>query len=307
MSTGGKGGGGGVKLRSKDVNQILQTQNKYDLDSAYRQAQLNAVNQTTPFGSISYTGQGDYNGLPTSYSVNTTLSPEQQQLYNQNVGLQGQALSTAQGALPGAAANLGSAFDLSGLGAVPGLGPQGRNELTDAIMQRMAPDIEADRARTETRLANQGIALGSEAYDTANRQLERNINDQRTSAYITGAGAEQDRALQARNQAINEQLQQRQVPLGDLSSIMGLAGLYTGQYPQQVNTPQTGINSVNANGAYGMLAGPNNTGSAGNILGPLLGAGGTAAGLYFGGGNPLGGAAGGNAGFQLGNMLSGWL
>lgn len=252
MSGGGGGKGGGSSMKSKDVRQILGQQQGYDLENAYRQAALNNTNQTTPFGTINYSptpGAALYNGMPTQYTATTSLSPEQQGLYNQSTGLQGSALGLAGRSL--SAPGLSQPFDLSGLGAVPGMDTSGgRDALTDAIMKRMSPDIEADRARNETRLANQGITAGSEAFNDANRRLEQNINDQRTSAYITGAGEEQNRQLQSRQQMINEMLLGRNQPIQEAQQ---LYGMYSGQYPQAVGGTQTGIQTPDVGSIYGMM------------------------------------------------------
>ena len=271
MSSGGKGGG--TSLKSKDARQILQQQQNYNLEDAYRQAQLNNTNQQTPFGTINYSptpGAATWNGLPTQYTATTTLSPEQQGLYNQSTGVQGTALGLAGKSL--SAPGLSQPFDLSGLGAVPGMDTSGgRDALTAAIMQRMSPDIEADRARSESRLANQGITAGSEAFNDANRRLEQNINDQRTSAYISGAGQEQSRQLQARQQAINEMLMGRNQPISEAQQ---LAGLYSGQYPQAANASQTGISAPNASSAYGTAQGQQQ-GDPNNLMNNLFGLGGS--------------------------------
>lgn len=276
MSGGGKGGGG-VSLKSRDVNQILNTQQGLSNESAYRQAALNNMNQQTPFGTISYSptpGTGRYAGFPTRYDVKTTLSPEQQRIYGATAATQGIGAETAQRLATNMWPTLSSPVDLSSLGAVPGLDMQGRDALTDAIMKRMAPDIEADRARSETRLANQGITAGSEAFNDAQRRLEQAINDQRTSAYIGGAGAEQERQLQARQQAISEKLLPRQQGLSELQALLGASPI---QMPTAQGTSQTAINPADAASAYGILQGAlqGQAGQQNNLMNNLFGLGGS--------------------------------
>jgi len=80
----------------------------------------------------------------------------------------------------------------------------------DALMARMAPQIEQDRTRLETKLANQGITGTSDAYGQAQFRQEQNINDQRTAAMLA-ASQEQTRLAaldaQAGNFANNAQQQ----------------------------------------------------------------------------------------------------
>lgn len=86
-----------------------------------------------------------------------------------------------------------------------------RQRVEDALMERMNPSIERDRERLESRLANQGIRIGSEAYRSAMDDMGRNVNDARLSAII-GAGQEQSRlaGLEAARATFENQAQQQQ-------------------------------------------------------------------------------------------------
>jgi hypothetical protein len=82
-----------------------------------------------------------------------------------------------------------------------------RSRAEDALLSRINPQIERDRAATEARLANQGIGLGSRAYSAAQGDMAQAANDARLGA-ILGAGDEQARdfsvRVAARSQPINE-------------------------------------------------------------------------------------------------------
>ncbi|QAX31315.1 hypothetical protein [Leisingera sp. NJS204] len=67
-----------------------------------------------------------------------------------------------------------------------------RNKVEDALMERMQPGLQRDRKALETRLASQGIRIGSEAYQSAMGDHGRQANDARLSA-ILGAGQEHSR------------------------------------------------------------------------------------------------------------------
>lgn len=70
----------------------------------------------------------------------------------------------------------------------------------DALMARMNPQLERDRAALETQLANQGLQPGSEAYNRAIDQANRQVNDARFGA-ILNAGQEQSRLVGLAQQA----------------------------------------------------------------------------------------------------------
>lgn len=79
----------------------------------------------------------------------------------------------------------------------------------------------------ETRLANQGIGIGTEAWSAAMDDLNRGRNDAYSGARndaIAGAGAEESRlfgmSLQQRQQLINEMLTERSTPWNEIAAIL---------------------------------------------------------------------------------------
>jgi hypothetical protein len=184
-----------------------------------------AYNQTGTYQWTDPTSGKQYD-IP-QFTADQTLSPEQQKLYN--IGVQGQTnlarLGRNQSAKLGEL--LGSPMDLSGAPDVnaPNLqtklgdagpiwggkglqsgiagditntyGDEGsyadqRMRVEDALMARLNPSLERDRASMEARLSNQGIKLGSAAYDRGADEFTRQSNDARLGA-ILGAGEEQSR------------------------------------------------------------------------------------------------------------------
>jgi hypothetical protein len=67
-----------------------------------------------------------------------------------------------------------------------------RSSVENALMQRMAPQLSQDRAALETKLANQGLTPGTQAYDQGIDEFNRQVNDARLGAIIN-AGGEQSR------------------------------------------------------------------------------------------------------------------
>ena len=87
-----------------------------------------------------------------------------------------------------------------------------------AIMSRLEPQLQRQRAQLETRLANQGLVRGGEAYNAAIQEAQQQENDLRTQAALQGisldqaarqqAFGERATANQAYNQAVQQNLQQ---------------------------------------------------------------------------------------------------
>ena len=124
----------------------------------------------------------------------------------------------------------------------------GRTAVETALMERLQPQLDRDRAAMETRLANQGIMLGSEAYRNAMDQFERQVADQRL-AVVGAAGQEENRMAALRQQRLQEQLALRGQPINEATAL--LTGQMVGA-PSFVNTPQTNVAPTDYLGAVQM-------------------------------------------------------
>ena len=149
-----------------------------------------------------------------------------------------------------------------------------RKRVEDALLERLNPSLSRDRSSLEARLINQGLRPGSQAYNDAAAELGRNSNDARLGA-ILNAGQEQsrlselerantgfnnsaeqqrvaesaaqfNRALQARQQGIQERLTLRNQPLNEISALMSGSQV---QMPNFINTPQTQLAGTDYQGA----------------------------------------------------------
>ncbi len=69
-----------------------------------------------------------------------------------------------------------------------------RQRVESALMSRLNPQLQNDRASREAQLRQQGITLGSAAYDRAMAQLDQQSNDARMQAILAG-GQEQSRMV----------------------------------------------------------------------------------------------------------------
>jgi hypothetical protein len=102
-------------------------------------------------------------------------------------------------------------------------------------MARLDPQIQQDREQTAQRLANQGITVGSKAYEEAMRlqgEKENNLSlGATTGGFQTG--------LSARQQGFNEAAYQRNEPLNTLNAVRTGAQVTNPSYvsvPQQATT-----------------------------------------------------------------------
>mgnify|MGYP000483222528 CR=1 FL=1 len=183
-----------------------------NIDAARVATAANRVNQITPYGSLKYdiTGADPY-GNPT-YTATQSLSPAQQQLLDyQNQASIGLG-SLANKGLGYVENMLQTPFDTSKL---PTTGFNPSQSYQDAYMQRLAPQLQQGRERLEQQLANQGIQLGSEAYDRAMSNQAQRENDLLLGATTQGFGVGQ----QARQSALQEQAYLRNEPLNTLSAV----------------------------------------------------------------------------------------
>lgn len=244
-----------------------------NLAAAQTAAAANRVNQVTPYGNLTYQESGtDTQGNP-MWTATTSLSPEQQQLYQQQMNtslglgnLQNQGLGYVQNMIS-------KPFDTSNL-AQTGINPG--EMYSDAIMRQLQPQIQAQRGSLEQQLANQGIMPGSQAYDTAMRsqnQREAQLLDQ---AIVSGMNT----GLQARQQGFQEAGYIRNEPINTLNAIRSGSQVTNPTFtsvPQQATTAGADLMGA-AQGQYNaQLAAANaqNASNAGMTSG-LFGLGGSA-------------------------------
>jgi len=194
-----------------------------NLDAARANIAANRVNQYTPQGSLEYTMAGeDKYGNP-MWSATQTLSPDQQKLFDiQNKLSIGTGELGEQGL--GYVRNMISQpFDTSKL---PSTGFNPSQSYQDAYMQRLAPQIQQNRDRLQQQLANQGIDIGSEAYDRAMQTQAQRENDLLLGATTQGF----DVGNRARAAAFGELAYQRNEPLNTLNAVRSGAQLSSPQF-----------------------------------------------------------------------------
>jgi Zn-dependent alcohol dehydrogenase len=87
--------------------------------------------------------------------------------------------------------------------------------MTQSIMRRLQPTLAMEQKQFDTQMANQGIPLGSEAYENARRMFDQRQNDKLVSSVIQGTQT----GLQARGQGFSEQAYQRNEPINTLNAV----------------------------------------------------------------------------------------
>ena len=215
-----------------------------DLKTAVAERRMNNTNQYTPYGSLEYNWlDTDAYGVP-RYEAVQTLSPAEQQkldLGNQAAIRYGE-IGNQQ--LNQVSDRLSSPLDFSSFGPSPTANEETRQSVLNSTLQRFQPQLDQDREALDARLANQGITLGSQAYNSEQDRLQRGVNDFRLAANV-GAGNEMAQLFElesrARGQQMNEAVQERQTPLNEL------AALFSGnqvQSPNFVPTAQTNLPQV---------------------------------------------------------------
>ena len=136
-------------------------------------------------------------------------------------------------------------LDTSGLAAMPvraGMTAQ------EAIMSRLDPQLERQRAQLETQLANQGLVRGGEAYNAAIQEQAQRENDLRTQAALQGINLD----LAARQQGLGEAQ-----ALGGFANQAALAGFGAQQQAQEARNRAIAQNfqqAIGAQGAYNAAA-----------------------------------------------------
>lgn len=184
---------------SPDPLATSNQQLSFNEQAAAAQNKNNSYNQSTPYGSLSYTP--DQNS-PSGYSINTSLSPAQQAILN-NL----QSYQTTQGNTANALASNVAGMYSQG----PNIDPSSTTKQLQSWQQQyVQPLFNQQQSNLDAKLQNQGLTPGSEAFNNAQNLLARNQGD------VTNQFFAQDEPL-----AFNQAVQQYQLPLQTLQGLFG--------------------------------------------------------------------------------------
>lgn len=275
-----------------DPAKTAAAQTQSNVDTAVANTWLGNANEVGPLGSVTYDQTGtqtvDGREIPT-FTKTTALSPEQQRLYDQQTALGGQMNDIAGRQLTRLDDTLSSPLSFDGLPEAP---TADRGKYEEAMMARLQPQLDRDRAALETRLANQGIMPGSEAYREAIALNDRSTNDLRSQTVLNaGNYAQQEYGMgtDARGRAIQEMLTLRNQPINEISSLMNGGQVTMPQFSayQGGNIAGTDVAGITQQGYQNQLKAYEQQMNAQNAM---MGGIGGMVGTVLGG--PLGGYAG---------------
>jgi hypothetical protein len=215
----------GKSASAPDPYATAQAQGAVNESTARLQARMGNPDQYGPTGTVTHDFRPD-----DTVGVTTTLSPNQQDVFNKVQGgeqaaagrmqaLLGSGVDTSgltgyehmpasatwniQSQLP-QSGQIASGFDAGGpvrtdFSTGQALGRQGtqdygqqRKEVEDAIMGRVQGQYDRDRASQDARLAAQGFNVNTQGYRNASDEMNRSLTDARMQAVLAG-GQEQSR------------------------------------------------------------------------------------------------------------------
>lgn len=211
--------------KAPDPKETAAAQTQMNIDTALAQNAINQVNQVTPDGSLTYaqTGTRMVNGraIPV-YTATTKLSEAQQNIKNQGDAAEFNLAKLANNQSAFLNDYMGKPVDLS-TGNI-------ENYMNTHFMDDFNKTWDQDRSSLETKLANSGIRIGSDAYTRAMSDFSNSRSSARDNLY----GNQYDRALQSL-------LTERNQPLNEITAL--LSGSQVSQ-PNFVGTPQTNVAGV---------------------------------------------------------------
>lgn len=201
-----------------DYAGAARAQGAANVDTAIAEGWMNRPTTITPYGRSTWTQTGTYR-TPGGYEVpqfeqRTELTPLGQKAFDTQQRVTDSLYAVGEAGLGRVSDAFSKPMDYSGVQNL-----QDRTE--SAYLSRLEPQFARDEESIRQRLANQGIAVGSEAYSREMDQFNRARTDARQQAILA--------ANQMRPQALQESLAIRNQPLNELNALLS---------SQQVNVPQ---------------------------------------------------------------------
>jgi len=227
---------------------------------------------------------------PPSFTSTIELSPDQQAILDSEERRQIALGQLGEDQIGRIKQSVSSPYSYAGIGndiSAEDIATQQANA-EKAYFDRLNPQFSQDEEALRTRLINQGIGQGSQAYQREMDAFNQMKNDARSQAVLAGqqyGSTAQQQALQRRNQGIQEYTTQRNAPLNEY---IGLTSGVQVQNPQFSSQGYQGAQPVDyaglVNNQYQAQLGQYNSKVAGNnsTQGALLGLGGQLGGSFLG-------------------------
>jgi len=228
-----------------DPVKTASAQTGSNVSTAVANSYLNNVNQVTPDGSLTYTTSG-YKDVYDPVGKKTYKIPITTATQTLSAGQQALKAESDQTQMNLATLGKNQSARLDGLLSKPvNLNNDAiENRLMDLGRRRLDPMMQRNREALDQKLANQGIGLGSRAYEQAVGMQGQQENDAYNSLL-----------LQGRQQSISEIMQERNQPLNEISALLSGSQI---QNPNFVNAnnygiPTTDFAGIQANYDNGMM------------------------------------------------------
>ena len=203
---------------SPDFANIAKQQGQANIDTARAQGQIANPNVVGPYGNQSVVWD-PVTGQPT---VTQTLNPESQKIFDaQQQARLGMAQTAGQG-INRVGDTLSKPFEYGG----PKMPVNAGMTAQDAIMSRLQPQIERQRAQQETQLRNQGLVPGGQGYGEAMTIQNQRENDLLNQAALYGVNVD----LNANQQGWGQEIYQRNMPLNETNALMSGSQIQNPQF-----------------------------------------------------------------------------
>lgn len=223
-----------------DPRLMANAQANANKEAVRESAKVNAINQITPFGTITY--ERDAHGVPVAQI--TQLAPTAQtQLDNQNQ----LATALSHAALQRISDLPQNAFTTQNLPSLAGNGDDSLSAIENAVYQRMTalikPEFAGARQSLEQTIADRGLPSNGQFATKARNRLEQSQHhalEQAALAAVLARGTEQDRqyhlAQSKRHNALQEALLERNQPFNEIAAFV--QGAPSIQTPTATPLPQ---------------------------------------------------------------------
>lgn len=190
--------------RAPDPVATAQAQAGMNRDTAITQMQLNSGTQVNPWGTVSTTQTGQNSFVDSQgktvytpqFTQTTTLSPEQQRIFDQSQAAEGNLAELANSQSGFLQDYLARPFEFN------------NSDAEQWAFDLASPRIRQQQGQTEdalrATLANKGIREGSAAWNAEMSRMTNANTDQMNQLALTGRSQAFSEAMATRNQPINE-------------------------------------------------------------------------------------------------------
>lgn len=192
------------KPKAPDPARTAAAQSGMNRDTAITQMQLNGVNQVNPWGTVSNQQTGSNSFVDSSgktvntpqFTQTTTLSPDQQKIFDATQGTQGNLANLANSQSSFLQDYMAKPFSFENSDA--------EQWAYDLASPRLLQQQGQADAQLRTSLANKGIGEGSAAWNAEMGRVTNANTDQMNQLALTGRSQAFSEAMAGRNQPINE-------------------------------------------------------------------------------------------------------